>query len=178
MQKEESARRIAQQKKVSARREARQVPNNTARAFRKAGGHTIVKDRSAPGRSGALPPPVRDDGGQTCHECGVEGDATEQRQFPDALEPDCKNPGRYYCLNCWQQWDRGDIEDEGDDEDVSETVAAVNYKSETVAAMRPMRCQSKLTPRYVWPAPIVHAKQPKSICLPHLISHTSPTIHI
>ncbi len=108
---DESARRIAQQKKESARREERQVPN-TVRAFRKAGGHTneSVQDRSAPGRSGALPPPVHDDGWQTCHECGAEGDATEQRQLPDALEPDCF--GTYYCLDCWQQWDRGDIEDD------------------------------------------------------------------
>ena len=124
------------QKKESARREERQAPN-TARAFRRAGGDTnvSVRDRSARRRSGALPPPVHDDGWQTSHECGVEG---------DALEPDCSNPGTYYCLGCWQQWERGDIEDEGDEEDESETVAAVNYKNYSVSP--PPHLHHKFTP--------------------------------
>jgi hypothetical protein len=34
----------------------------------------------------------------TCGDCGVEG---------DALEPDCDNPGTFYCLDCWQKWESG-----------------------------------------------------------------------
>jgi len=71
-------------------------------AFQKPKATSTLLDRSAPERFGALPPPVHDDGWQTCNECGVEG---------DALEPDCDNPGTYYCLDCWQRWERGDLED-------------------------------------------------------------------
>jgi len=49
-----------------------------------------------------LPDAQGDYGWQTCNECGVEG---------DALEQDCDNPGTYYCLDCWQRWESGDIAD-------------------------------------------------------------------
>lgn len=37
---------------------------------------------------------------QTCGECGLSG---------DALEPDCDNPGTYYCLSCWEKWEFSDV---------------------------------------------------------------------